>query len=115
MILAQSELTSSNTVFALDVVEGQVVTTSPFFVAERQSTVNLQTHSTSTLQEINIQPTTVIAEAQLNSSIVVTSDFQTAGMAVLQANSVLMRQVTISPFIGGVTTDGSSSVVTTLA
>jgi hypothetical protein len=56
----------------------------------------------------------VVAEVQLNSSVVVDPSFQTNGMADLAANSVLSRQVTVNPFAGGVTVDASSTTVTSL-
>lgn len=86
----------------------------PFYVVERASTLNLQTHSTSNLEETNISATTVVAQAEINSSIVCTADFQTAGSAIIEANSVLARTVQTNPFLGGVTIDPSSEQVTQL-
>jgi hypothetical protein len=108
MVLTQSNLTSSSTVFAIDTGANP----GPFFVGERQSTVNLQTHQPTTLLEVNISALNVIAQVELNSSIVVTQDFQTAGSAVLEANSVLARTVSANPFLGGVQADASSVTVT---
>jgi hypothetical protein len=113
----QSEITASGVILA---VSPAGAAPGPFFVAERQSAINLQTHAPTTTQEINITGTMVIAEAELNSSIVVTADFQTAGSCVLQANSVLARTVSVSPFLGtlgtnGVQADVSSSIVTQLS
>ena len=89
---------------------------SPFFTVERGSTINLQTHGTGSLEEstnfATLHP--VVAQAELNSSIVTATDFQTNGSAILEANSVLARQVTINPFLGGVTADDSSTIVTQL-
>lgn len=87
---------------------------SPFFAVERGSTVNLQTHGIGSLEETNIVASTIVAQAELNSSIVVTADFQTNGSAILEANSVLARQVTVNPFLGGVAADVSSTIVTQL-
>jgi hypothetical protein len=56
----------------------------------------------------------VVAYAQLNSSIVVDKTFQTAGEAVLTANSILARSVNIDPFLGGINADSTSAVVTQL-
>jgi hypothetical protein len=109
-VMSSSELTVSGT--TLGVVAG--ADSGAFFTGERQSTINLSNHGTSTLQETNIIATTVVAEVQLNSSVVVDPSFQTNGMADLAANSVLSRQVTVNPFAGGVTVDASSTTVTSL-
>jgi hypothetical protein len=107
MVLSQSELTVSEPIFVVEVGANA----GAFFVAERQSTLNLQTHGTSTVQETNIQSSTVIAASQLNSSIVVTADFQSTGKATLTASSILARTIRVNPFLGGVDTDASSNVV----
>lgn len=108
MVASSSEITVSNVSLAVD------VSTSPgsFFVGERNSTLNLQTHAVGA--ETNVVSATVVAQVEFNSSIVVTSDFQTSGSALLSANSVLSRTVTINPFNGGVVVDTSSNVVTQL-
>jgi hypothetical protein len=109
-VLSQCNFTASNHSL---VVPAGVVPQSAFFVGTRNSTMTLQQHGTGTLNETNIGPTTVVVTAQLNSSIAVNSTFQTAGNAVLSANSVLLRTVTVNPFLGGVVlSDVSSSVVT---
>ena len=117
-IAVQSNVTASDVVL---VAQGPTFTPGAFFTGERGSTLNLQTHNTTLAQEYSLQPTlpntslpasAVVAEAQLNSSISVTQDFQTNGSAVLQANSVLSQTAVTTPFLGGVTTDASSSVVT---
>jgi len=81
-----------------------------FYTVSRNGTLNLQTHQPSS--ETNVASTQIIAEAQLNSSISVTPNFQSGGAAVLQANSVLSRTVSVTPFLGGVTADPSSNIVT---
>ena len=90
--------------------------TAPFFVVERGSNLTLQTHSISNLQENLPQtsPAVVVAQAELNSSIVVTADFQTQGSCVLEANSVLAQTVQTNSFLGGVIVDASSETVTQL-
>jgi hypothetical protein len=108
-VLSQSNLTVS--AHALIVPVG-VTPQSAFFVATRGSTMTLQQHGTGTLDETNISATTVVAAAQLNSSIAVNSTFQSAGSASITANSVILQTVSINPFLGGVTVDASSSVVT---
>jgi len=110
MILSQSELTASAVNLAVDIGANP----GSFFVAERQSGLTLQTHGANTLEENNIQNSTVIAQSSLNSSITVSNDFQSSGQANLTSNSVLQRTVKINPFLGGVIADASSSVVTSL-
>ena len=105
-VLSQSELTVSGVTLAVPVG----VTPGSFFTAERGSCINLSLHAKT--QETNIAPSTVVAYAQLNSNIVADGSFQTNGEAVLTANSVLSRSVTIDPFLGGITQDSTSSVVT---
>lgn len=110
-VCTQSNLTSSAHVLAIDPF---VTNTGSFYIGSRNSTLNLQKHGTGTLEETNIAATTVVAEAELNSSIAASGDFQTAGAAVLKANSTLSRTVVVDPFLGGVTADSSSSIVTEL-
>ena len=105
-VLSQSELTVSGVTLAVPVG----VTPGSFFTAERGSCINLSLHAKT--QETNVAPSTVVAYAQLNSNIVADGSFQTNGEAVLTANSVLSRSVTIDPFLGGITQDSTSSVVT---
>jgi len=116
-VAVQSNVTSSKHVL---VAGGPSFTPGVFYAASRNSTLNLQAHSTGIASEYsNASPTptafpvaAVVAEAQLNSSISVTSDFQTNGTAILQANSVLSQTAVQTPFLGGVTKDSSSSIVT---
>ncbi len=108
MILSASAMEASDT--QLTVAAG--ATPGIFFVAERGSSLTLQTHSP--LLETNVTAQTVIAEAQLNSSITVAKDFSSLGSAILEANSVLSRTVVVSPFAGGVSADTSSSVNSSL-
>ena len=107
-VLSQSELTVSGV--SLAVASG--ASPGPFFTAERCSCVNLSQHEPS--QETGVLPATVVAYAQLNSSIVADSTFQSAGEAVLTANSILARSVSIDSFLGGVNADSTSAVVTQL-
>lgn len=108
-ICVQSNFTASNVnLIAAGTAPGV------FYTATRNSVLNLQTHGISTLQETNIVGATVVAQAQLNSSIVTAQDFQSNGTAVLAANSVLARTVSITPFLGGVIADSTSAVVTTV-
>lgn len=81
-----------------------------FFVAERASSLSLQTHTPS--QDSNITSAITIAQASINSSIVCATDFSTSGSASLQMLSVLSRTVTVNPFLGGISSDSSSSVQT---
>jgi len=110
VVLSQSELTVSD----VDLAVAAAATPGSFFVAERSSSLNLSIHAPAAGQETNISASTVVAYAQLNSSIAAAGSFQTAGQAILTANSVLSRSVTIDPFLGGITLDPSSSVVTQL-
>lgn len=109
MVASSSEITASNVSLTADTGASP----GAFFTGERNSTINLQTHGL--LTETNIQNATVVAQVEFNSSVVVTSDFQTNGSAVLSANSTLARTVTTSPFLGGVTADSSSNTVTLLS
>jgi len=111
IVISSSELTASGVDLAVDTG----ATPGVFFIGERNSTVNLQNHATDTVSEVNILAATPVAQADFNSSIVVTSDFQTNGSAVLSANSTLARTVTVNPFLGGVTADSSSNIVTLLS
>jgi hypothetical protein len=107
-ILSQSDLTTSNLV--LGVSAG--ATPNSFFVAERSSSLTLTNHATT--DETNVTGAVLVAQAQLNSSIVCDPSFTTGGAATIKKNSVLSRTVAISPFIGGVTADASSNITTNL-
>lgn len=111
MVVSSGELTSSNVNLAVSANANP----GAFYIGERNSTLNLETHATDTVSETNILATTVVAQVEFNSSIVVTSDFQTNGSAVLSANSALARTVSTTPFLGGVTQDSSSNIVTLLS
>ena len=111
-VCVQSNLTSSN--HALTAIGSNP---GVFYIGTRGSTLALQTHAAGSASQTDENwavpsPTIVVAEAQLNTSIVVTSDFQTNGAAVVQANSTLSQTAVATPFLGGVTVDSSSSVVT---
>jgi hypothetical protein len=90
-------------------------TPGPFYVVERGSSLTLQTHGISGTEETNITNSTVVAQAELNSSIQVTSDFQTNGQCVLEANSILAYTVTTNSFLGGIVADATSNTVTQLS
>lgn len=107
-VMSQSELTVSGVALAV----AALATPGAFFIAERSSCTNLSMHGTS--QETNIAPGTVVAYAQLNSTIVADSTFQTAGAANLTANSILSRSPVIDPFVGGIVRDSTSSIVTNI-
>ena len=109
-VLSQSVLTVSD----MDLTVVAAAVPGAFFTGERGSSLNLFLHAPAVGQETNLSALTVVAYAQLNSNIVVASSFQSAGQAVLTANSVLSRSVTIDPFLGGIILDSSSSVVTQL-
>jgi hypothetical protein len=111
MVASASEITASATAMSV------ALSANPgaFFIGERASTINLQKHGTTPSEESNILNSTLIAQAEITSSIVVTSDFQTNGNAVLSANSLLAQTITANPFKGGVTTDSSSNIVTLLS
>lgn len=106
VVAVQSNVTSSKV--ALNAGGSNHAPTS-FYVVSRNGTLNLQSHTPA--NETNLAATQLVAEAQLNSSISVTSDFQSNGTAVLQANSVLSRTVAVTPF-SDVTADASSFIVT---
>jgi hypothetical protein len=110
MVLTQSQLTAS----AVNLSIESGASPGAFFAASRQSTVNLESHGTNTIQENNIQSSSAIAVAQINSSIVVTADYQSNGKATLTAGSSLVRTINVNPFLGGVVADASSNVATTL-
>jgi len=107
-ILSESELDAS--AVTLTVQAGAAP--GAFFVAERGSSLTLMTHGPS--EEINMSAGVVIANAELNSSVVVSADFSSQGTATISKNSVLARTVAVNPFNGGVTLDSSSSVSTSL-
>jgi len=111
MVASSSEITASGVDLSVD----SGATPGSFFVGERNSTLNLSNHATDTVSEVNINASTVVAQVEFNSSIVVTSDFQTNGSAVLSANSTLARTILTNPFLGGVTADSSSNTVTLLS
>jgi len=134
-VAVQSNVTSSNHNLFVDGYNGTATPSYPpqpgvFYTMSRAATLNLSNHTIALTNEADIhvptnpQPfpvppftppytqTFVVASAQLNSSISVTSNFQTYGAAVLQANSVLSQTAILTPFLGGVTADSSSSVVT---
>ena len=125
-VAVQSNVTSSTHNLFVDGFNGTVTPSNPpqpgtFYAVSRGSTLNLQAHTNAVAQEADPHVPTnpiawtqpyVVASAQLNSSISVTSSFQTNGSAVLQANSVLSVTPVVNPFLGGVTADSSSSVVT---
>lgn len=108
VVLSQSDLTASGVQLTVDAGAAPGV----FYVAEMGSSITLASHAAS--EETNVSAGTVVASAQLNSSIVCGSDFSTGGCAALTANSVLSRTVAVEPFIGGLTTDASSSTTTSL-
>ena len=88
-----------------------------YYAGSRNSTLNLSAHAAGSASQTDEpwqtpQTTIVVAEAQLNTSVSVSPNFQTNGAVVLQANSVLSQTPTLTPFLGGVTADSSSSVVT---
>lgn len=107
-VASQSALECTGSTFAV----AANATPGPFFVVERGSNLTLDAHTPA--QESNVASTVVIAEAELNSSIVVTKAFTTAGAASISQNSVLSRTVAVAPFGGGVVQDSSSNVTTSL-
>jgi hypothetical protein len=118
-LCVQSNLLSSNHSLAAvsSTVPPGVPVPGVYYVGSRNSTLFLSAHAAGSASQTDEpwqtpQTTIVVAEAQLNSSIAVSVNFQTNGAAVLQANSVLSQTAAQSPFLGGVTADASSSVVT---
>ena len=109
-VCTQSNLTSSSHNL---VVEASATVTGAFYVASRGSILNLQKHGSGTLEETNITSNTPVAAAELNSSISVSQNFVSGGLATLKANSTLSRTVVVAPF-AAVDQDNSSSVVTDL-
>jgi len=105
-VLSGSEMTAASVTLTVD------PGTSPnfFFVAERNSSLTLQTHPTS--QENNVTASTPVAQATIQSNIVCSSDFASGGAASISVNSSLEIAVAQPPFAGGVTSDSSSNVVT---
>ena len=112
IVAVQTNVTASNVTLNAG---GTLHQPGAFYTVSRNSTLNLQAHQPSS--ETNVAASQVVAVAQLNSSISVTPDFQSGGTAVLQANSVLSKTVSVTPFLGtpppgGVTVDASSFIVT---
>ena len=110
IILSSSQLTVASPILIVDAG----ATPGVFFVAERQSNLTLQTHGITSEEETNVLATTVVAIAEISSSIVCNSDWQSNGQATVSVNSALSRTVSINPFLGGIQVDASSSVVTNL-
>jgi hypothetical protein len=107
-ILSASDLTVSDAALAV----AASTTPGTFFVAELGSSITFQ--ESSQANETNVSSSTLIAEAELNSSIVCVAGFSSGGSASLSTNSVLQKTVDTNPFVGGVTTDASSNVTTSL-
>lgn len=107
----QSEIVSSGTDLGIDIGAVPGV----FYVLQRNSSLTLQQHGTDSTQESNIVATTDIVAASLNSNVVCQNSFQSNGSAALTVISALQRTVSINPFLGGVTTDSSSTVSTSLS
>jgi len=105
-VLAGSQMVASGVTLTVD--SG----TSPgaFYVAERGSSLTLQTHNTT--EENNVTADQLVASATINSDIVCNSDFTSGGAASITVNSSLEQAIAQAPFAGGVTSDASSSVVT---
>jgi hypothetical protein len=109
MILASSDMMVSN----VDLAVKSDAKPNVFFVAEINSTIEFQKHDPS--KETGVQAGTVVALAQTSSSLVCESNFSSGGKAMLQMNSSLSRTVALEPYAGGVTSDASSSIVTSLS
>jgi hypothetical protein len=112
IVAAQSNVTSSNVALTAG---GTLHQPGAFYSVSRNSTLSLEAHAPSS--ETNLAASQIVAVAQLNSSIFVTPDFQSGGIAVLQSNSVLSRTVSVTPFLGtpptgGVSADASSNITT---
>jgi hypothetical protein len=107
----QSELVISAMNYSVD----PAATPGTFFVLQRGSSITLLNHGTDTAEEKGILATTAIVAASLNSNVVTQNTYQSNGSATLAALSVIQRTVSINPFIGGVTTDATSFVLTSLS
>jgi hypothetical protein len=107
----QSELVISAMNYAVD----PTATPGTFFVLQRGSSITLSNHGTDIAEEKGILAATAIVAASLNSNVVTQNTYQSNGSATLAALSVIQRTVSINPFIGGVTTDSTSFVLTSLS
>ena len=107
----QSELVVS----AMDYTVDPASTPGTFFVIQRGSSITLSNHGTDAAEENGILATTAIVAASLNSNVVTQNTYQSNGSAAMAALSVMQRTVSINPFIGGVTTDSTSFVLTSLS
>jgi hypothetical protein len=87
-----------------------------FFVAERSSTLDLQAHNilTDPTMETGILTNHVIALVQMGSTLVCQPTFISGGKCKLQTNSTLVRSVSVSPFVGSIDKDPSTSDVANL-
>jgi hypothetical protein len=104
MVLSGSNLSSVNTSLTATAGSG------PFYIAERNSGVTLREH---TIQdETGVTESTTIVLAKINSSVSCSTDFSTRGKAVVTMNSILTRPVSNRPFLGEVSVDSTSSVIT---
>lgn len=95
----------------LQVIESALGTPDAFFVAERNSSLNLSGHNIESDPscESGVTPGTVVAKVRLGSNVVCDPSWITNGQAKLQMNSVLMRNFAKEPFRGKVDKDSSST------
>jgi hypothetical protein len=107
-ILEDSSLTVSKTKFAVG--SGTI---NSFFVCDRTSNLTLDHHSAD--DETGLTAATPVVYAKLNSTVVCTKDFSSLGKASLISNSVLTRTPKVTPFVGGVSIDSSSMVMTDIS
>lgn len=107
----QSELVISGDIYVVD----QAIVPGPFYVVERGSSLFMEDHGATTLEETNVVAATVIVSASLNSNVTTDKTYQSSGAANLTVVSALQRTVSINPFLGGVQTDSSSVVSTSLS
>ncbi|VVB51243.1 Uncharacterised protein [uncultured archaeon] len=110
-VMEQSEMVVSGMTLVTDVA----ATPGVFFVAQRSSSLFFENHGIDSTQETNILATTVVASATLNSNITTDKSYQSNGAAQLTIISALQRTVSTNPFLGGVMTDTSSTVSTSLS
>ena len=105
---------SSLLVSGSPVLTSTSVKSDAFFVADRTSNITLDKHdvqSNSSL-EVGIVSSTLVLRAQMNSTVSCNPTWSTNGRAILATNSVLTNNIAKTPFLGGISVDLSSNVIT---
>jgi hypothetical protein len=103
-ILSESSMTNSDLTLSVSGIPNSA------FVCERSANLTLMKHDLT--HENGVVSSTPIVLVKLNSNLVCSQDFTSAGKATLVSNSTMTRTVSVNPFAGGISTDVSSVVAT---